>query len=203
MVFREPLAEQVAERDEETGRTMRSATFLKRGLLGLCCGGIVVLAMGRTAVAEEGAMKDVAVGDNARVGLEYTLTVDGAVVDSTQGKGAFHYIQGHHEVIPGLERQLAGLHMGDKKELTVAPEEGYGPVDAAAFVEVKKSQLPPTLTPTVGMSLRGVNPDGRSFRATVAKVNEQTVLLNLNHPLAGKTLNFSVQVTDIVPASTQ
>jgi len=144
-----------------------------------------------------------AVADNMSVGMEYTLTSDGVVMDSSTGKGPFHYVHGHKQIVPGLERQLTGLHVGDTKEITVTPEEGYGKVDPAAFVEVQKTQLPKDVTPTVGMVLRGVNPDGQSFRAKVNAVKDTSVVLDLNHPLAGKTLNFKVKITDITPAKTQ
>ena len=138
-----------------------------------------------------------AIQDNMDVGLEYTLTVDGAVVDSTEGKEAFHYIQGQKQVIPGLERQLAGLHVGDTKDVTVNPEEGYGQVDPSAIVEVPKTQLPNGVTPEVGMMLRGVNPNGQTFRARIKEMKADTVVLDLNHPLAGKTLNFKVKVVSV------
>ena len=140
---------------------------------------------------------------NMDVGLEYTLTVDGAVVDSTDGKDAFHYVHGQQQMIPGLERQLAGLRIGDTKEVTVTPDEGYGQVDPAAFVEVPKTQLPAGVAPEVGLVLRGVNPDGQDFRARISEIKEDTVTLDLNHPLAGKTLNFKVKITSIAPAPSQ
>lgn len=141
-----------------------------------------------------------AVQDNMDVGLDYTLTVDGQVVDSTEGKSPLHYVHGRGQIIPGLERELSGLHVGDTKEVKVNAKDGYGPIDPAAIVEVKKEQLPKDITPAAGMVLRGVNPDGRSFRANVKEVKDATVLLDLNHPLAGKTLTFKVKITDIKPA---
>jgi len=96
------------------------------------------------------------------VQLEYTLTSDGSVVDSTEGRGPFRYVHGQGQIIPGLERQLVGLHVGDSKEITVASEEAYGPLDPSAFVEVPKEQLPPNISPEVGVVLRGVDPDGRT-----------------------------------------
>ena len=140
------------------------------------------------------------VQDNMDVGLEYTLTVDGGVVDSTEGKTPFHYIQGHHQVISGLERQLAALHVGDARDIVVKPEEGYGSVDPSAVVEIQKTQLPKDVTPAVGMVLRGAQPDGQSFRGKISEIKDKTVMLDLNHPLAGKTLNFKIKITAIAPA---
>jgi len=143
---------------------------------------------------------DLTVQDNLDIGLEYTLTVEGSVVDTTEGRSPFHYIHGQGQMIPGLERELTGLHVGDTKEVAVSPEDGYGAVDPAAFVEVPKDQLPNDVPPSVGMVMRGVNPDGKSFRAKINEVKDTSVVLDLNHPLAGKTLNFQVKVTDISPA---
>ncbi len=139
--------------------------------------------------------------DQMDVGMEYTLTVDGTVVDSTDGKQPFHYIHGKGQIVPGLEHQLAGLKVGDAKEVTVSPEDGYGKVDPAAFVEVQRTQLPANVTPQVGMGLQGVNPDGQTFRATISEVNADKVKLNLNHPLAGKTLAFKIKIVSIAPAA--
>lgn len=140
--------------------------------------------------------------DNMDIGLEYTLMVEGDVVDTTDGRGPFHYIHGQGQMIPGLERELTGLHVGDAKKVTIPPEDGYGLVDPAAFVEVPKDQLPADVPPTVGMVLRGVNPNGKSFRAKINEVKDKSVVLDLNHPLAGKTLNFQVKVTNISPPAT-
>ena len=140
------------------------------------------------------------VQDNMSVQLEYTLKTDGHVVDSTTGRGPFRYVHGRGQIVPGLERQLAGLHVGESKEITVGPDEAYGPVDPSALIEVPKAQLPPDVKPEVGLVLRGVDPNGRTFRATIHEVKDQAVTLDLNHPLAGKTLNFSVKVTEISPA---
>ncbi|MBI4597654.1 MAG: peptidylprolyl isomerase [Candidatus Omnitrophica bacterium] len=135
------------------------------------------------------------------VQIDYTLTVDGAVVDSSQGRSPLSYVQGQGEIIPGLEKQLAGLKVGDARDVTVAPEEGYGAVDPQAYVEVPKTQLPPEMTPAVGLALQGTSKNGQPFRATISKVDKDTVILNLNHPLAGKTLHFAVKVVKISPAN--
>lgn len=140
-----------------------------------------------------------AVADNLEVSMEYTLTVDGQVVDSADSAEPFRFVQGQHQVIPGLERALAGMQVGQSKTVTVSPEDGYGPADPSAVVEVAKTQLPTGVVPEVGMMLRGVNPDGNSFRARVDAVKEDTVTLDLNHPLAGKTLQFQVTILSVAP----
>ena len=166
----------------------------------LGAGLIVAGGIPRGFAAEPPASAAATVQDNMDVGLEYTLTVDGNVVDSTQGKSAFHYVQGRHQMIPGLERQLTGLHVGDAKDVVVKPEEGYGPVDPSAMIDIPKTQLPPNITPKVGMVLHGTQKDGQSFRAKIQEIKDKTVKLDLNHPLAGKTLNFKIKIATIAPA---
>ena len=153
-----------------------------------------------SAPAETNGTDIPAIADHMAVQLEYTLTADGQVVDSTQGREPFRYVQGAKQIIPGLERQLAGLHAGDERDITVAPEEGYGPVDPSAVVDVPKEQLPKTVTPTPGLMLSGIDPQGHPFRATIQAVKDTTVTLNLNHPLAGKTLLFKIKVISVAPA---
>lgn len=131
------------------------------------------------------------------VQIDYTLTVDGEIVDSSQGRGLLKYVQGEGQIIPGLERQLTGLNVGDSGDVTVSPEEGYGPVNAEAFIEVTREQLPEDVTPEVGMLLRGTSPEGEPFRAQVHKIEGDGITLDLNHPLAGKTLLFNVTVVSI------
>ena len=138
--------------------------------------------------------------DGMTVQLDYTLTVDGAVVDSSQGRGPISYVQGHKQIVAGLERQLAGLHIGDARDVIVKPEDGYGQIDPKAFAEVPKTQLPPDVVPAVGLVLHGKSQDGHPFRATVSKVDKDNVTLDLNHPLAGKTLHFAVKVVNISAA---
>lgn len=139
--------------------------------------------------------------DNMSVQLEYVLSADGKVVDTTEGRGPFTYVHGQGQIIPGLERQLAGLTVGSEKEITVAPEEGYGPVDPAAFIDVPREQLPSAVPPEQGLVLQGMDESGQSFQATVHEIKDKMVTLNLNHPLAGKTLLFKIKVLSVAPAT--
>lgn len=172
--------------------SMGKAWFVAFGILGL---------LSAADAAQAGEEQGATIQNNSDVGLEYTVTVDGAVVDSTEGRGAFHYVHGAGQIVPGLERGLLGLKAGDTKEVIVKPEEGYGLVDQAAFVELLKAKLPQNITPEVGMVLQGMNPEGRAFPATISAVKGDSVTLNLNHPLAGKTLLFKVKILTITPAA--
>jgi len=166
----------------------------------LLAGGTGVRAEGEPAAPAAKQETAPMIQDNATVQLEYTLTSDGVVVDSTEGRGPFQYVHGKSQIIPGLERQLTGLHVGDSRDITVKPEEAYGPMDPAALIEVPNAQLPQDIAPKAGMMLRGQDPAGHPFRATIRDVKENTVLLDLNHPLAGKTLLFKVKIVNIAPA---
>ena len=141
------------------------------------------------------------IAENMVVQMDYALTADGETVDQSPEGQPFRYTHGQGQIIPGLERQLAGLHVGDAREVTVSPEEGYGPVDPNAVVEIPREQLPPTVTPEAGMMLSGVDPEGRPFRARIKEMHDTTVTLDLNHPLAGKTLLFKVKIVSIAPVS--
>ena len=146
---------------------------------------------------------DRVIGPDMDVALDYTLTVEGVVVDSTAERGPLRYIHGQGQLFPALERQLEGLHVGAAKEVTLSPAEGYGEIDSSLIEEVAKADLPADTAPTVGMVLRGVNTDGQSFQARVVEIKPDTVMLNLNDPLAGKTLHFKITVMDIAPLPTQ
>jgi FKBP-type peptidyl-prolyl cis-trans isomerase SlyD len=138
--------------------------------------------------------------DGAIVTIDYTLTDDtGAVIDSTAGKEPLTYIQGAGQIVPGLERALNGLKAGDQKKVEVRPEEGYGMPDEKAFQELPKDKIPPDAQ-KVGALLMTKSPDGRMIPIRVHKITGDTVVVDLNHPLAGKTLHFDVTVKDIKSA---
>ena len=152
------------------------------------------------AAKDKKASMPASVQEHAVVELEYTLTVDGAVVDSSQSHGPLKYEHGTRQLIPGLERELTGLHVGDSKEVTVKPADAYGEVDPTAVTEIPKAKLPKDTVPKVGMVLGGRDRDGHPFRARIMEIKVQTVRMDLNHPLAGKQLNFKVKVLSIAPA---
>lgn len=146
---------------------------------------------------------DPAIDNGSTVKLEYTLTDDkGALLDTNKGKEPLTYTHGQGQIIRGLEKALSGLHAGDAKHVVVPPEEAYGPVKPEAIIEVPKERIPPKLQ-TVGAHLMTRNKDGRPFRAIVKEVKEKTVVLDTNHPLAGKALTFDVKVVDVEPAQSK
>lgn len=133
----------------------------------------------------------------AQVSFDYTLTDDtGKVVDSSKGKAPIHYVHGKGQIIPGLEKELAGMAVGTEKKVTVKPEDAYGPVDPRAFQEIPKEKLPPEAL-QVGTMLMAQGPGGQGVPVRVHEIKENTVIMDFNHPLAGKTLSFDVKITEI------
>lgn len=161
-----------------------------------------VIVQGTSVLAEphKGGSKMV-VSSGAQVSLEYTLKLaDKTVLESNVGKEPMTYTQGAHEIVPGLEKAMEGLAVGDKKHVEVKPVDGYGDVDPKAFQEVKKSQIPESAW-KVGAQLEAKNPGGESMFPRVTEVKSETIVLDFNHPLAGKTLFFDIKVLDIRPGA--
>ena len=140
---------------------------------------------------------DMVIQDGSRVSFDYTLTVDDKVIDSSGERGPMQYTHGKGQIIRGLERKLEGLGLGDEKIIEVLPEEAYGMVDSQAFKEIERSYLPSDKEPKVNMFLNVQTTDGRTFPARIAEIKKDTVMLDLNHPLAGKTLYFQVKIVSI------
>lgn len=132
------------------------------------------------------------------VSIEYTLKVDDKVVDSNVGGEPLTYEHGAGRIIPGLEKALEGMKKGEAKHVTVPPKDGYGEHDPQGLQEVKKEMIPQDAK--VGTMLNGTRPDGRKVMVVVKEIRDKTVLLDFNHPLAGKTLNFDVKILDVKDA---
>ena len=134
------------------------------------------------------------------VSIEYTLKDDaGKVIDTNMGKEPLTYIQGAGQIVPGLERELLGLKVGEQKKVHVKPEDGYGMPDEKAFRELPKEQLPAEAQ-KVGTVLMSKSADGRVMPVRVHEVKDKTIVVDFNHPLAGKSLDFDVTVKNIQSA---
>jgi len=153
----------------------------------------------RLAAAEKTKNERV-VQDGMMVSLEYTLTgTDGKVMDTSKGREPLKYIHGQKMMFPGLERELNGMKVGGQKHVTIKPEDAFGKMNPKAFKEVPKESLP-TNGLKVGAMLATKSPDGVLVPLRVHQIKEKTVVLDMNHPMAGKTLVFDVKVVDIQPA---
>lgn len=135
--------------------------------------------------------------EGSHVSIEYTLRLeDGSVIESNVGQAPFEYTHGNEEIIPGLEQGLEGMEVGEQKSIRIPPELGYGPVHPEAFYEVDKDLVPETAW-EVGTELVARDASGRERPVRVHEVREATIVIDANHPLAGKTLVFEVRVVSI------
>jgi FKBP-type peptidyl-prolyl cis-trans isomerase SlyD len=124
----------------------------------------------------------------------------GAVLDSNVGKEPLTFIQGAGQIVKGLERELAGLKVGDQKKVQVKAEDGYGLTDQKALQEIPREMIPAEAQKP-GTMLMSKAQDGSAIPIRVHEVKEKTVVVDFNHPLAGKTLNFDVKIKDIQSAA--
>lgn len=165
-----------------------------------CAIALVLVSGAGSALAESSkAAGKATVSNGKQVSLEYTLKLDdNTVLESNVGKEPLTYTQGAHEIVPGLEKAMEGMAIGDTKHVEVKPADGYGEIDPKAFQEVKKSEIPEKAW-KVGTQLEAKSPDGQSMYPRVAEVKRDTIVLDFNHPLAGKMLFFDIKVVDIRP----
>ena len=137
------------------------------------------------------------VADGVQVSLEYTLTLNNQqVYETTLGKDPFVFIQGKGEVVPGLEMALEGMKVGEQKQIVVPPAQGYGELTESELSEIPKELIAPDAR-HVGAQLQGLPRHGQQILMHVKEVKKETVVVDFNHPLAGKTLYFDIKVLDI------
>jgi FKBP-type peptidyl-prolyl cis-trans isomerase SlyD len=138
------------------------------------------------------------IADKMYVAIEYTLTLEsGQEIDKSPADQPLGFITGTGQIIPGLEKALMGRATGDNAKLIIAPEDAYGPVKDDLFQDIPKSQFPNDVEVKPGMAFEAQGPRG-PFMITVAQVNDNdTVTVDLNHPMAGKQLHFDVNVIDV------
>ena len=134
-----------------------------------------------------------------RVKVEYEGTLeDGSVFDSSKAHGSLlEFELGAKQMIPGFEKAVLGMEKDEEKEITLKSSEAYGEVDPLMTKEVPKDQLPADLDVKVGMTLAVSIPESGQMPATVVEVNESSIIIDLNHPLAGKTLTFKIKLMEI------
>ena len=141
------------------------------------------------------------IGDQKVVTLHYTLTDnDGKVIDKSED-GSFAYLHGASNIIPGLEDALAGKSAGEEMSVSVSPEQAYGVRDEAMLQQVPKNMFEDASQIAVGTQFHAQGPNGEMLVVTVMEVEEEHVLVDGNHPLAGVELNFDVKIIDVRDAS--
>lgn len=133
---------------------------------------------------------------NSEVEIDYTLTVDGKVEDTSKGRGPLKYTQGAGQIIIGLERALEGKNTGDKVSVDISAKDAYGEVNKEAVRRVPKTAIQNIDQMKVG-DLVGASAGGHTFRAKISEITDTEVVLDFNHPLAGKELHFDVEIVSV------
>lgn len=169
---------------------MRLPGFGALGAAGIL---LVAASIGCEVLGKRGTQ----VEKDSTVKMHYTLSVEGRRVDGSQGKDPLVFVQGSGQILPGLEEQLLGMKRGDVKKVTLQPEKGYGRLNPGAFLKVARKSFQSTQGIKVGAVVSGEH-SGRPFQAVVSRIGGEEIVLDLNHPLAGKVLDFDVEVIDIL-----
>ncbi|MBF0531923.1 MAG: peptidylprolyl isomerase [Candidatus Omnitrophica bacterium] len=169
---------------------------MNKALFSMVMGALFLLS----AVTVKAENKVIAAGKLVK--MDYTLTVDGKVVDTSAGKQPLQYIQGQHQIIPGLERQLEGMKVGDQKKIIVLAVEGYGMPNKNFIVEAPKTNLAKGIVLEKGIVLQTQTQDGQVHAGKVVEIKDKTMMIDFNHPLAGKDLVFDVKIVDVGNAPT-
>lgn len=137
---------------------------------------------------------------NDKVKVHYTgkLKETGQVFDSSTERGPLEVQLGENALIPGFEKGLVDMKLHEKKTIEIPKEEAYGEVMKELFHKVDRAQLPQEIKPEVGMGLMSQNPDGSERQLRVAEVQEDHIIVDANHPLAGQDLVFELEVVAIL-----
>ena len=156
----------------------------------------VVASLSGSAVRAEQA-EAIVVEEGRTVSIEYTLALeDGTTAESNVGKDPLVYRQGGSQILPALEQALLGLEVDDTKEVTLPPEKGYGVVDPDAFQKVEATAIPEDGR-RVGAQLVSEDEAGNRRLVKVHEIHDDWIVLDLNHPLAGRTLRFDLKILAI------
>ena len=141
-------------------------------------------------------MSKVVKGNNVKVHYTGKLT-DETVFDSSREREPLEFTVGAGQMIQGFDEAVEGMEIGESKQVTIPSDKAYGPKSEEAMVSVNKAQLPEGLEPQVGMQLEASQPDGRKQLLVIAEVKGEEVVLDGNHPLAGKDLVFDIELMEV------
>lgn len=138
------------------------------------------------------------VKENDTVKVHYTGKLsDGQIFDSSLEREPLEIKLGQGMLIPGFEKGIIDMKLNEKKTINIPVAEAYGDVQKELMYEVKKEQLPQDMTPEVGMGLASKDPEGKEVQFRVAAVNDDHIIVDANHPLAGKDLTFDLELVEI------
>ena len=135
-------------------------------------------------------------GDTVKIHITEKME-DGTVVESSQDRDPLEFKIGEGNVISGLEQSVIGMRTGDKKTITIPPEDAFGQPREDLVIDLNKNEIPEGIKLFAGAHLNLQTSDGQVFKVKVVDIKEDTVTLDANHPLAGATLNFDVELIEI------
>lgn len=136
-------------------------------------------------------------GDTIKIHYHGRLS-DGSTFDSSEGRSPLEFKVGSGSVIKGFDDGVQGMTVGEKKTVEIPFAEAYGPEDPTMIIEFPAERLPADLKPEIGMQLNMNNASGEQFPVTITGITEENIILNANHPLAGKDLIFDLELVEIV-----
>ncbi len=136
-------------------------------------------------------------GDTVRVHYEGQLS-DGTIFDSSLEREPIEFILGQDTVIPGFEQAVIGMEVGESKDVSIPPEEGFGDYSEDLVVNIEKTILPPDINPEVGMQLEVSSEEETPRVFTIADIAEDSITLDGNHPLAGAEIAFKIELLEIL-----
>jgi FKBP-type peptidyl-prolyl cis-trans isomerase SlyD len=143
------------------------------------------------------------VADDLVVSMNYTLTVDGEIVDSSKENEPIQFLHGRGNIISGLEAHLGGLGVGENLQVTVAAKDGYGEFDSEQVVDIPLDEFPEEICVEPGVELEMKDQNGDILYARIVSVGKSRAKLDFNHPLAGKELTFDVTIVDLRNATAE
>ena len=141
-------------------------------------------------------MAQVKNGDTVKVHYHGRFA-DGTTFDSSEGRSPLEFEVGSGNVIKGFDEGVVGMERGEKKTIHITAEDAYGPSMPENVIEFPRSQFPQDMQPEIGMQLNLRSQDGQNIPVVIAEVKDEVVVLDANHPLAGRDLIFDVEVVDI------
>ena len=138
------------------------------------------------------------------VSVDYKGTLEnGEVFDTSRGRRPLEIQMGAKQLIKGFENELMGMALNEKKVFTLAPEDAYGQRDESLTRSFPRSEVPPEMNPKVGMTIGLTTPEGHQVPAQIVHLDDEKLTMDLNHPLAGESLTFDIEVVGISKTPTQ
>ncbi len=136
--------------------------------------------------------------DGNTVKVHYTGKLEsGEVFDTSKDREPLQFTLGGGNIIPGFDKGVMGMETGEKKTITIPPDDAYGPKRDDLVANVNRADFPENITPEIGQQLQMEQPDGTTMNVVITEMSDQKVTLDANHPLAGKTLIFDVELVEV------